>query len=94
MSELCGRCVVCGCADGRGLTTTRLARGEVVIVCGTHELIHRRASKRADSVAELRALVRDRRETSRRKLAGDELAGRLSEAFAVPSNRRVRERRA
>jgi hypothetical protein len=86
--ELFGRCVVCGCADARGLTTTRLSRGEVVIVCGTHELVHRRASRRAESVAELRGLCRERRESTRRRASRDELAARLSEAFAVPSNRR------
>jgi len=55
--------------------------------------MHRRATRRAESVAELRGMIRERRETSRRHVAGDELAARLSEAFSVPSDRRARERR-
>lgn len=81
-------CVVCGANDARGTATTRLASGEVVAVCGSHELMHRRSSKTARSVMELKSLLQNRRSTrDRRSLQsgeeGDELGAQLSEAFAA-----------
>lgn len=83
-----GSCVVCGHFDSRALSTTRLSNGELVVVCGNHELMHRRAESPAKSVAELRRMVTERRRGSRRGIDGDELGMRLSEAFAT-SERRV-----
>lgn len=86
-TALHGSCVVCGHFDARALTTTRLANGEVVIVCGTHELIHRRAESPAKSTADLRRMLTERRRGSRRGIDGDELGMRLSEAFASSDRR-------
>jgi hypothetical protein len=83
------RCVVCGEADERALSTTRLASGDLVVVCGTHELMHRRSERKAASASALRAMVSDRREMSRRQTAPDELAARLIDAFSARSNRRA-----
>lgn len=82
-----GSCVVCGHFDSRALSTTRLATGEVVVVCGTHELMHRRAESPARSTAELRRMLTERRRGSRRGIDGDELGMRLSEAFATSERR-------
>jgi hypothetical protein len=83
------RCVVCGQADERALCTTRLSRGDVVVVCGTHELMHRRAPRKAETASALRAMLRDRRDGRRRQPIPDELGARLIEAFSAPSNRRA-----
>jgi hypothetical protein len=83
------RCVVCGLSDARALVTTRLTRGELVAVCGTHELMHRRAEGQASSVRELKAMLRDRRDTSRRMPIPDELGARLIDAFSAPQERRA-----
>jgi urease accessory protein UreF len=94
MPEQLGKCVVCGHADARALCTTRLSRGDIVVVCGTHELMYRRAERKAETASELRSMLRDRRETRRRRPIPDELGARLIEAFSVSSNRRaVGERR-
>lgn len=75
-------CAVCGDTDVRALTTTRLASGDVLVVCGTHELMHRRASKVARSFEELRDLVRERRgRRERRRPRADELGAALDSAF-------------
>ncbi len=81
-------CVVCGANDARGAATTRLSTGELVVVCGSHELMHRRSSKTARSVSDLKSLLQDRRSMrDRRSLRsgeeGDELGAQLSEAFAI-----------
>ena len=81
-------CVVCGASDARGAATTRLSTGEVVVVCGTHELMHRRSPKTARSVSDLKSLLKNRRSVrDRRSLRGsdegDELGTQLSEAFAT-----------
>jgi hypothetical protein len=89
MTSPFGQCAVCGCTDARGLCTTRLSRGDIVVVCGTHELMHRRAERKAESVRELRSMMRDRRETKRRLPIPDELGARLIEAFGTPSERRA-----
>jgi hypothetical protein len=84
-----GSCCVCRERDARALTTTRLASGEVVVVCGTHELMHRRLAQPARSEAELRSALRQRRSSPRRGAGGDELGMRLSEAFASVERRRT-----
>jgi hypothetical protein len=89
MANQLGKCVVCGLSDERALTTTRLSRGDVVVVCGTHELMHRREPRKAETEAELRAALRDRRESLRRRPIPDELGARLIEAFSSPSERRA-----
>ena len=81
MSQSTG-CVVCGVRDARLLTVTRLSTGEVVPVCGSHELAHLRAPAPAASVNELRALVGDRRSDRERRAEGDELAQCLALAFS------------
>ncbi len=84
-----GSCCVCRERDARALTTTRLANGEVVVVCGNHELMHRRQESPAKSEAELRSSLRQRRTASRRGEGGDELGMRLSEAFSPVERRRT-----
>jgi hypothetical protein len=85
-------CAVCGLTDARALTTTSLADGTDVVVCGSHELTHRRAGLSARTAAELATLATERRRRHRRVPPSDELAGMLSDAFA--GTRRVdRERR-
>lgn len=90
--SIVGSCVVCDESDARALSTTRLSRGEVVVVCGTHALVHERNLGRAASVDELRALVGERRDRDERRATGDELAEALTAAF-TPSDRRRIERR-
>jgi hypothetical protein len=85
-------CVVCGMTDARALTVTSLADGTRVSVCGSHELLHRRAELRARDAAELIVLARNRRKRHRRVVAGDELARMLTESFA-PARRSVGDRR-
>ncbi len=94
-------CVVCGMRDARGLVHVVLTGGAQVTLCGSHDLMHRRAGAGAVSAAELRAWFGERRATKRRADAAaaattgaevDELAERLSAAFAP--ERRVSERRA
>ena len=76
-------CAVCDITDARTLTTTRLSTGEIVIICGNHELMYKRSSKAAASRAELRGMLRDRRRSyDRRSLQIDELGAQLSEAFS------------
>jgi hypothetical protein len=78
-----GACAVCGERDARALSTLRLAGGEPVVVCGTHELMHRRAGRTARSIEELRSFVKERRKTvDRRNLDTDELAQALTLAFS------------
>lgn len=84
-------CVVCGATDTRALCTTRLAGGEDVVVCGTHELMHRRARSVAASVAELGEIVRDRRlRDERRRDEPDELGAQLIAAFRTERRRTPR----
>jgi len=94
MPEQLGKCVVCGQSDARALCTTRLSRGDIVVVCGTHELMHRRAERKAETESQLRSMLKNRRETRRRMPCPDELGAKLIEAFSTPSERRaVGERR-
>ena len=86
-------CVVCRIDDERSLSFTRLSTGESVVVCGNHELMHKRSSRTAASIAELRTMVGNRRRsTDRRSLQIDELGALLSEAFS-DERRAVNERR-
>ena len=78
-------CAVCGLSDARALTEIRLADGNRPTVCGTHALI----AQRTPGLADLSALgreARDRRDRSRRGLAGDlshdSLSAGLTDAFA------------
>lgn len=89
MQSSFGKCVVCGHADARALCTTRLSRGDIVVVCGTHELMYRRADRKAETASELRQMMRERRETRRRIPIPDELGARLIEAFGTPRERRA-----
>ena len=71
-----------------------LKSGVRVTLCGTHDLMHRRAGGTARSVEELRTAFKDRRGGDRRAYRGeiDELAARLDAAFM--KDRRGSERRA
>ena len=83
-----GSCAVCGSADGRGLLTVALSGGEHAAICGTHDLMHRRAPAPAKTIAELVSMFSNRRGFERRSGPSDDtLADALSQAF-------VRERRA
>jgi len=84
-----GKCVICGENDARALCTTRLSRGDIVVVCGSHELMHRRSARKAETESELRSMLRDRRESRRRTPIPDELGARLIEAFSASSERRA-----
>src|SRR2546430_1462364 len=87
-----GACAVCGERDARALTSLRLAGGEPVVVCGTHELMHRRVGRTARSIEELRALVSERRRNVDRRAGNpDELAAALTHAFSP--DRRETDRR-
>jgi hypothetical protein len=91
-------CAVCRADDERMLVEMRLGR-EDVILCGSHALMHRRSREQAKTVAELCALVSDRRgrierrgDDDRRLGEIDALGIELTAAFA--GERRVsRERR-
>jgi hypothetical protein len=74
------------------LSSTRLAGGTVVTVCGSHELAHLRADAPAKSIEDLRILVGDRRTERERRTDADELALHLSLAFSG-DRRGSRERR-
>lgn len=54
-------CVVCGVTDARVLSTTRLAEGERVVVCGSHKTAHHRSNVIAGTIEELKKLTADRR---------------------------------
>lgn len=84
-------CCVCGVRDSRVLSSTRLSSGEIVVVCGSHELSHLRADTPAATVTELRALVGDRRTERERRTEADELALHLHLAFS--GDRRARDER-
>ena len=78
--------------DARGLVEVELANGRATL-CGSHDLMHRRAGRKARTAAELRAAFAERRSTKRRADGGvDELAESLASAFTL--ERRVAERRA
>ncbi len=78
--------------DARGLVEVELADGTVTL-CGSHDLMHRRAGRKAQTVAQLRTAFAERRTATRRAEGGvDELAESLASAFTL--DRRVSERRA
>jgi len=81
-------------SDARGLVGVDLTGGEKATLCGSHDLMHRRAGAPAATVADLRALFGDRRAAERRGGKGevDELAEALSAAFC--RDRRSSARRA
>jgi hypothetical protein len=81
-------------SDARGLIEVDLKDRSRIVLCGTHELMHRRSGESAASVTELRVAFGDRRSTDRRGGPGevDELAEALSNAFL--SERRAASRRA
>jgi len=89
--SMAAACVVCGSTDARALCTTRLASGEEVVVCGTHELMHRRSRSVAASTSELAEIVRDRRDVrERRRDDPDELGAQLIAAFRTERRRTPR----
>ena len=75
-------CVVCGFADARGLFDVRLVGGVRTVLCGSHALMHRRGRVQATTEAQLKELLRNRRETERRESGIDELGAKLTLAFA------------
>ena len=75
-------CCVCGTRDARALVDVELAGGARVTLCGSHELMHRRAPLAARSESELVALMRDRRGRRDRRTEGDELGTALTAAFS------------
>ncbi len=85
-------CVVCAERDERALSTLVLGDGARVVVCGSHDLMYRRSGQVAQTVADLRAITRDRRERLPRREVGDELGERLVAAFA-PARRTGTDRR-
>jgi len=86
-------CVVCGSGDARSLSTTTLADGSEVPVCGSHALSHARSGRLARTLADLRDLTGERRRVpDRRSVAVDELARSLTDAFA-PGRPRAQARR-
>jgi hypothetical protein len=84
-SSVAHSCVVCGSSDSRTLSSTALASGAVVIVCGSHAVAHARATRSAGTVGELRAMLAERRGKKGRRdalpLETDELAQSLASAF-------------
>jgi len=78
-----GPCAICGLGDARALVRVDLPGGAKATLCGSHDLMHRRAGAPATSLAELRGLFGDKRRTERRGGKGelDELAETLSAAF-------------
>jgi hypothetical protein len=79
-------------SDARALVEIELD-GSAVVLCGSHELMHRRAGRPATSIFELRAMFGDRRGFERRAQGEvDELAANLTDAFIT--ERRVSPRRA
>ena len=88
-----GACAVCGARDARLLVMVELRGGAAATLCGSHALMHSRASAKLETVAELRAALGDRRSSDRRAMGeGDELAEKLTAAFS--RDRRSTERRA
>ncbi|HEX3770374.1 MAG TPA: hypothetical protein VHV30_05900 [Polyangiaceae bacterium] len=94
MTLLGSSCCVCGARDARALVDVVLIGGARTTLCGSHELMHRRSPAQARTVAQLRALLGDRRSRSDRRdaVAGfDDLAVALSAAFS--GDQRVADRR-
>ena len=86
-------CVVCGETDARTLATAPLKGGLFATLCGSHDLAYRRSLQKADTVEELKELVKNRRGTRRRSTTEvDELGLQLTQAFSR-ERRAGRERR-
>ncbi len=85
-------CAVCGSSDARTLSSTALASGAVVLVCGSHAVAHSRAERVARTVRELRAMLGERRSPRDRRDGqpgeADELAQCLSVAFSTRERRK------
>lgn len=92
-SLTCANCAICGFSDERGLVESRLASGEHVVLCGTHDMMHRREPAAAKGILDLKAKIGERRQRrDRRGRGGDELGLELESAFA--GSRRIwRDRR-
>jgi hypothetical protein len=73
---------VCGASDARTLVDVVLMGGARAILCGSHELMHRRSPVQARSGAQLREMLRDRRGRRDRRSEGDELGAALAAAFS------------
>jgi len=93
-APISGKCAVCGLSDARALVLVDLSGGERATLCGSHELMNRRAGAMAKSIHELQEALGDRRDMDRRGGPGevDELAEALTAAFT--RNRRGADRRA
>jgi hypothetical protein len=95
MTVLGSSCCVCGAGDARALVDVVLVGGSSATLCGSHALMHRRATVQARSTTQLREMLGDRRGRSdRRSTAGDdcdELAAALASAFS--GDQRVADRR-
>jgi hypothetical protein len=74
-------CCVCGEDDGRALVEVALLGGPRTTLCGSHALMHRRSKTQAQTVAELRRILGERRRRRDRRDVGDELGEALSSAF-------------
>jgi hypothetical protein len=87
------RCSICSWSDSRGLTKVRLADGTEVTVCGSHELMHRRAGTTYATLGEMRVQLTERRRARERRdsFMVDELAVNLVQSFS--SERRAADRR-
>jgi hypothetical protein len=74
------------------LVDVELTEGPAATLCGSHDLMYRRAGIRARSGVELGAMLRERRGRRDRRREGDELGAALNEAFS--GAKRVADRRA
>ena len=84
-------CCVCGESDGRALVDVVLMGGAQVTLCGSHDLMHRRAPTQARSGPQLREMLSERRGRRDRRSEGDELGALLTAAFS--GDRRAGDRR-
>lgn len=83
MTQVLGSsCCVCGARDARSLEDVFLTGGVRATLCGSHAIMHRRARADVRTTAELRTVLRDRRDRSDRRQDGDELGASLAAAFS------------
>ena len=83
--EHLSQCAVCSESDRRALVHVIVDRGDAVVLCGSHAVMMRRIAPKGGSVAELRALLADRRAPRARRLdegVGEALAAALQAGFA------------
>ncbi len=88
-------CAVCDADDARTLTTTPLASGALVFVCGSHAVAHTQAARPARTIAELARMCGERRADERRGARAshgevDELAQALAASFRGERRRESR----